>query len=237
MKQRILYLAIFALTLNSLYAFSRTELSNIIIFHQNEDEQTLRQIDQMLGNATSVAECYFKQRIKKRTLYIYKDQKEFQRQKHPIVSTFLKLDWYIGDNFGEKSLIVSPNTKVKVHTYQSIINAIPHEYIHTIVYSINKKCPLWISEGLALYLSNRHSASTGKMKIPQKNILKNNNSLYFEKHNGYFYADKFIEYIELNNGHSKVLELVKTGDYEKVLGATINEIYSGWINYLQVKYP
>ena len=226
MRQRFLYITIFACVLNSLYAFTRTELPNIIILHQNEDAQTLGQIDQMLGHTKDIAESYFEKSINKRTLYIYKDQKEFQRQKHPIVSTFLKLDWYIGDNIGEKSLIVSPNTKLKVHTYQSIINAIPHEYIHTVVYSINKKCPLWISEGLALYLSNRYNASIGKIKIPPIGILKSNNSLYFEKHNGYFYADKFIEYIELYNGRSKVIELVKTGDYEKVLGTTVNEIYS-----------
>lgn len=237
MRQRFLILVVFACVLNSLYAFTRTELSNIIIFHQNEDEKTLSQIDQMLGQTKNKAENYFEQSINKRTLYIYKDQKEFQRQKHAIVSTFLKLDWYIGDNIGERSLIVSPNTKVKVHTYQSILNAIPHEYIHTVVYSINKKCPLWISEGLALYLSNRYKVSTGKTKIPPVGIFKSNNSLYFEKHNGYSYADKFIEYIELNNGHEKVLELIKTGDFEEVLGMTISDTYSNWVKYLLTQYP
>lgn len=217
MKHRLLLLVIVLLSLDSAFAFTRTDLSNVVIFHQDENDDTLSQINEMLGNTRNSVESYFQRTFDKRTLYVYRNQKEFQRQKHPIVTTFLKLDWYIGDNIGERALIVSPNTKVTVHTYQSIINAIPHEYIHTVVYSINKKCPLWLNEGLALYLSNRHNASTSKMTIPPIGILKSNNSLYFEKHNGYLYADKFVEYVESKYGHSKVIELVNTGDYEKVL--------------------
>jgi len=237
MKQRLLFLVIGLLLLNPVFSFTRAELSNVIIFHQDENNDTLVQIDEMLGNTRNSIESYFQRTFDKRTLYIYKTQKEFQKQKHPIATAFIKLDWYIGDNIGEKALIVSPNTKVSSHTYKSIINAIPHEYIHTVVYSINKKCPLWINEGIALFLSNRHNVSTKKKEIPPIGIFKSNNSLYFEKHNGYSYADKFIEFVELKYGHSKVLELVNTGNYEKVLGEELKVVYLNWVEYLKTQYP
>jgi len=40
------------------------------------------------------------------------------------------------------------------HNYQSILNVIAHEFIHTVNNKINKNCNIWIGEGLALYLGN-----------------------------------------------------------------------------------
>jgi len=215
----------------------KTEFSDITIYHNGEREDTLREIDQMISKIQSNVFKYFEIVVGKREMDIYSNQKKMQRQKHPIISAFAKLDWYIGDNSGERILIVSPNTKVKGHSYSSIINAIPHEYIHTIIFSINPKCPLWINEGVALYLSNRQKVSTRTTNIPPMKILKSNNSLYFQKNNGYGYADKFIEFIEDEYGHGKVIELIKEGSYEDVLGKSLGTIHSEWIEYLKRSYP
>jgi len=233
MKAKFFLLFAIAAMAGNLHAFTSVELPHVIVFHEGEDERTLAEIDEMLGCTMAAAESYLEEGFGKRTLYIYKDQREFQRQKHPVASLFLRLDWYIGDNIGERALIVSPNASVKVHSYRSIINAIPHEVIHTIVYSINKKCPLWISEGLALYLSNRHQGSRGQAKLPPAGIFTNGNPLYFEKHNGYLFADTFIEFVEKRYGKGKVIELIRTGDYEGTLGKNIADLYSEWGEYLK----
>jgi hypothetical protein len=230
----IILLLVFSI---SEYTFEKTEYPTITIYHQNEDNQTLEEINTLISQVRAKAQVYFGIDIPKRTLNIYKNQKEFQRQRHPIIMKFIKLDWYIGDNIQERALIVSPNTRNRGHSYQSIINAIPHEYIHTVVYSINNKCPLWVNEGIALYLSNKHNVSTKKYKIPSKDVFFSNNSLFFQKNNGYVYADKFIEFVEEKYGHDRVLKLVNSGNYQNVIGESIDQIHSEWVDYLYKKYP
>jgi len=219
------------------FAFSKEEFPSIVIYHEGEERRTLVEIDSMLRNQQEVAEAWFGVPIPKRSLYVYKNQKEMQRQKHPFVTLFVRPDWYIGDNIGDRALVVSPNTPVKGHTYKSIIEAIPHEYVHTVVYGINPKCRLWLNEGIALYLSNGHPVSVRERAIPPVKIFTSGNSLYFAKHNGYDYADKFIEFLEKTYGHETVIALIRDAEYEKLTGKTIEELYDEWVVFLRAEYP
>lgn len=225
------------LAMASLSCFTKSEYANVVVFHENERTETLDEIGAMIDSTSRATREFFGMEIPRRTLYVYANQKEMQRQRHPVAATILRLDWYIGDNIGERALIVSPNTPLKVHSYRSVMNAIPHEYVHTVVYAINPRCPLWVNEGLALYLTNGNGVSLSRASMPPKRVFTSDNPLYFEKHNGYFFADKFIEFLERAYGHESVLALARTGDYGAVAGKGLDRLYDEWADYLKKNYP
>jgi hypothetical protein len=115
---------------------------------------------------------------------------------------------------------------------------IAHEYIHTIIYRLNKNCNLWINEGMALFLTNGNRAkNTLKYyEIPKMKLFKNNNPLTFERNNGYAFADKFIEFTLNAYGIEKVYELINNNNYEEVFGKKLKTIYEEWIEYLKENY-
>lgn len=210
------------------------ETDDVAIRHEGESPENLAAIAEGLREARAAVEAYFGRPVPKRVLYVYKDQREFQRQKHRLLSLFVRPDWYIGDNIGETALIVSPSTAVRGHTRESILAAIPHEYVHTVVYSINPDCPLWINEGAALYLANgRGRRIDPERGLPPIRIFTSENSLYFAEHGGYSYAQTFIEYVERRYGRGRVVELVERGDIPAVLGRPLAAVYEEWAAYLR----
>ncbi len=238
MKPFLFFALIFSAVVSASAAgMTKSDYPGIIIYHEGEDLRTLEEINRLLEVQQEKTQDFFGMPIPKRSLFVYKNQKEMQRQKHPFVTLFVGPDWYIGDNIKDRALIVSPNTEVNGHSYQSILGAIPHEYVHTVVYSLNPKCPLWLNEGVALYLSNGHPVSVRESVIPPVKIFTSGNSLYFAKHNGYAYADKFIEFLEHGYGRSKVMELIHNPDYKKVLGKTIDDLYPEWVAFVSARYP
>jgi hypothetical protein len=46
-------------------------------------------------------------------------------------------------------------------------------------------------------------------------------------------AHTYIEYIDTQYGWDKVLELIKSEDYEAVFGKTEKDIYNEWVEYIQ----
>ncbi len=235
--KKLFFCALVTLLASSLFCFTKVEYPNVTIFHQGEKAETLDEIGSMLDSTNRVARDFFGVDIPKRTLYVFADQLEMQKQKFSDNPAMLGLDWYIGDSIGDRVLIVSPNAPLKVHTYRSVMDAIPHEYVHTVVYAINPRCPHWINEGVTIYLSNRQPVSFARDPIPPKRAFTMNDSLYFEKHNGYIYADKFIEFVERNYGRESVLGLVRTGDYAASTGKGINRLYDEWVAFLEENYP
>lgn len=53
---------------------------------------------------------------------------------------------------------------------------------------------------------------------------------------GYDLAGTYIDYLDVTYGWDKVLELIKTEDYNKVFGISEEEIYLKWIEYLKNYY-
>jgi len=236
-KKIALSLAVCMLHAVSAFAMSKDEFPAIVIHHEGENPQTLSEINSLVQKQQEKTQDWFGMPITKRSLYVYKSQKDMQRQKHPFVTLFVRPDWYIGDNIGDRALIVSPNTPVQGHSYKSIIEAIPHEYVHTVVHAVNPGCPLWLNEGVALYLSNGRPVSVRESEIPPVKIFTSGNSLYFAKHNGYAYADKFIEFLEKTYGRETAIALVRDADYGKHFGKSASELYDGWVLFLRAEYP
>lgn len=133
----------------------------------------------------------------------------------------LYLDWYIGDNIGTNVILTSPANPGKVHNYNDNKFAVLHEMVHAYVSVLTPHIQLWLTEGLALYLSNGEHFFKSYLKsldIPSYSDIQTKNPIKFSNIGGYSLAHTYIEYLNDTYGWDKVLELIKTEDYFKVFG-------------------
>lgn len=178
----------------------------------------------------------------KTNIYIYPNQKVFHRKKYgmliDLIKIFNKLDWYVGDNIKENVLLVSPLNPGTEHTKESVIDVIPHEYVHAIIYQINPKTPLWINEGIALYLTNG-KPMTGYLKndLPTYKEIQTSNPIKFANIYGYEFAHTYIEFLDKTYGFNQIITFLKSDlSYEDSFGKTSEELYDEWLTYLSQTY-
>lgn len=173
------------------------------------------------------------------TVYIYDSQNTMQTKKYGYVAPLLGLDWYIGDNIGTDVILTSPANPGKVHSYDNNKYAVLHEIVHAYVSVINGDVDLWITEGMALYLSNGDSFYKENLKyftIPTYNDTNSNNPLTFSNCGGYTFAHTYIEYLDKTYGWDMVLKLIKTENYEECFDKSQKEIYEEWVHYIENYY-
>lgn len=172
-------------------------------------------------------------------VYIYDHQETMQTKKYGYIAPILGLDWYIGDNIGTNVILTSPANPGKMHTYDNNKYAVLHEIVHAYVSVMNENIDLWLTEGVALYLSNgepfyrEYIESYG---MPTYQDTCSNNPLAFSDCGGYAYAHTYIEFIDKTYGWDKVLDLLETENYEECFGKSKKEIYDEWVNYIQNYY-
>lgn len=168
-------------------------------------------------------------------IFIYDHQKTMQTKKYGFLGPLLGLDWYIGDNIGTDVILTSPANPGKVHSYENNKEAVLHEMVHAYVSVINPNIHLWLTEGMALYLSNGqpfYKAYLEELEIPKYSDLQTKNPMKFEECNGYLFASTYIEFLDVTYGWDNVLELLKKEEYQKVYGKTEQELYKEWVSYL-----
>ena len=172
-------------------------------------------------------------------IYIYDQQSTMQRKKYGLIGPLLGLDWYIGDNIGTNVIFTSPANPGKVHDYDNNKYAVLHEIVHAYISVRNPDIHLWLTEGMALYLSNGepfYKEYLEEMRIPSYKDTCTGNPIRFSNCGGYTFANTYIEYLDMTYGWNKVLELMETEDYEKVLGKSGREIYEEWVLFLEEYY-
>lgn len=169
-------------------------------------------------------------------IYIYDNQSTMQQKKYGYIISKLGLHWYIGDNIGTNVILTSPANPGKVHDYNTNKTAVLHEMVHAYVSVLNPKIKLWLTEGMALYLTNGEPFNKeylNKNSIVTYSDIQTSNPIKFSKMGGYNLAHTYIEYINNVYGWDKVLELIKTEDYEKVFGKSSKDIYIEWVEYIK----
>lgn len=172
-------------------------------------------------------------------IYIYDSQSTMQTKKYGYFAPLLGLDWYIGDNIDTDVILTSPAHPGKAHDYDDNKNAALHEMVHAYVSIINPHIRLWLTEGMALYLTNGYpfyKDYLNDMKIPSYSDMKTSNPVKFAKIGGYNFANTYIEYLDKTYGWDKVLDLIRTQKYQQVFGKTETEIYTEWVYFLENYY-
>jgi hypothetical protein len=172
-------------------------------------------------------------------IYVYDSQTQMQRRKYGLLIPLLGLPWYIGDNLGADVILTSPAATGTAHDAQTILGAAPHEMVHAYVYTMNPGIRLWLTEGMALYLTNGetfHRDILGRRAIPSLSDTRTKNPIHFSSMGGYAFAHTYIEYLRSAYGWEQVLSLIVSQDYETVFGKPEEAIYQEWVQYLQT-YP
>ena len=169
------------------------------------------------------------------TIHIYDSQSTMQMKKYGFIGPALGLDWYIGDNIRTDVILTSPANPGDYHDYESVKNAVMHEVVHAYVSVMNPDIHLWLTEGMALYLANGepfYKRYLSTMTLPTYEETCTRNPIEFSDCGGYMLAHIYIEYLDKQYGWDKVLELIRTEDYEACLGRTQKAVYDEWITYL-----
>lgn len=168
-------------------------------------------------------------------IYIYDKQSTMHTKKYGFMALFLNLDWYIGDNVGAHVILTSPAHPGKSHDYENVKNAVLHEMVHAYVSVINPDISLWLTEGMALYLSNGEPLDRRFFlfsNMPSYKEINTNNPIKFSNIGGYSLAHTYIEYLDVTYGWDKVMEIVRTENYKEAIGKSKEETYAEWVRYI-----
>lgn len=169
-------------------------------------------------------------------IFIYDSQRQMQSKKYGLLIPLIGLSWYIGDNIGDDVILTSPASTETAHDADTIKEAALHEMVHAYVYTINPSIRLWLTEGMALYLSNGQPFSRGildRTPVPSLEDTRTNSPLHFSDMGGYTFAHTYIEYLDGAYGWDSVLKLIAGQDYESVFGKSEEAVYAEWAEYLQ----
>ena len=237
----IVILLIFVLIINFIPTFNlKTSDMNMLsgewvnVYYESE-EAAAKDVFQYADGATdSIAQKLGFTEKQDINVYIYDYQNTMQTKKYGLIAPLLNLDWYIGDNIGTDVILTSPANPGEVHDYDNNKYAVLHEIVHAYISVINKDIDLWLTEGVALYLSNglpfnKEFIYNG---IPTYKDTCSNNPLTFSNCGGYTFAHTYIEYLDTTYGWDSVLALIETEDYESCFGKSKKEIYNEWVNYV-----
>lgn len=126
-----------------------------------------------------------------------------------------------------------------------------HEMAHAFVFDINPHVKGWITEGIAQYeqtaefsdLTRRYgfASAIGKDieagRIPKFSELSAGHRVTSSAITGdYLFAGAFVDFASVKYGFRNLVTFVKTDDFRSSFGQTEDEVWKGWVLYLQEHY-
>lgn len=213
------------------------ESDHFVIFYEKQDENVLKDISAKLNEGyNKISETAKISADYKTEVYIYKNIDELHVKKYGLLGLVFGPKWYIGDNVENKVIIVSPNSPGSEHTYNSIVDATLHEYVHTLMWNINPNLSKFLNEGMAGYISGNTKPNYNFQTLPTFDDTKISNPITFGNTGMYQMSYTYIEYLDENYGMERVLQLISTGDYDKTFIRSEEEMFNEWIEFLKLNY-
>lgn len=212
---------------------------NVVIYYKAKDEKGAGKVLESLAKVSGeIREKLQFNSSNPTKVYMYSSQKAFWIRKYGFITILGAPKWYIGDNQGDKVLIISPFENVEGHDYSSILGAATHELVHTINYQINPKLSYWNDNGVATFLSQqfprRDFAKYGS--LPTLEEMKSENEKRFGNIGGYEYSYSYIDFLNSKYGWNKVLDLIRANkSYEEIFSKSEKDVYDEWIKYIKEK--
>ena len=151
-------------------------------------------------------------------------------------------DWLVGVARNGEILMVSPLNPGSVHTYDSLMSVIVHEYTHILVNNINVNTDIYLNEGIAVVEANQVDDNTKYYlresarldKLPSIDEMKNK---YSGLEQPYFLSGGFVDFIISDYGYDGIIDLIKNpDDLEKITGSTKEELEKNWNEYILSTY-
>ncbi|MCJ7801475.1 MAG: hypothetical protein MUP82_03855, partial [Candidatus Marinimicrobia bacterium] len=155
-------------------------------------------------------------------------------------------DWVVGADSKKELKMVSPLNPGPAHSYESLMQAIVHEFAHTVVLNIREQgligIPNWLNEGYAYYEANQltetqrqiiHS-ELQKNSIPSWEQIIQANTSEFGDMGGYGLSASIIEFLVESYGFDKLkLYIIRPEDVKKIYSVSEKELEILWLEYLK----
>ncbi|MEQ8555880.1 MAG: basic secretory protein-like protein [Cyclobacteriaceae bacterium] len=211
---------------------TRYDTPNFSIFYESLKESTLTDIEKLLEETyVNINQVFDIDDSIKTKIIVCRNVNDFQRRSFGLVKSIKLDDWVVGVAIKDLAVVASPESPGSIYNYETLLGVLSHEYVHTYLWRLNPHINIWLNEGFAAYFSNQKQEITGDP--PSFDDMSSNETNIFVKSNGYVYSYYYMEYLLNNYGRKEIIDLVKTGDYSKSLGASKKEIYTNWIEYLE----
>jgi hypothetical protein len=136
-------------------------------------------------------------------------------------------------------ILTSPANPGNAHDYESVKGAGVHEMVHAYNSLLNLRMPLWVTEGMALYLTGqkpREDLYSTYYFVPSIEQTHTGSPIEFADIGGYDFAYTYIEYLNSVFGWEKVLVFAKSNDFVSAFGKDEVNVYDGWIAFLKENY-
>jgi RNA polymerase sigma-70 factor (ECF subfamily) len=156
-------------------------------------------------------------------------------------------DWVVGTSNTDEIMMVSPLNPGSVHTYESLMQVIVHEFTHIAVYYARgdkglTALPRWLSEGYAQYEAgqvNEYVRKSVKSSLSEKEPptwtqLDTVSYMEFGNMNGYGISVTIVEFLVVTYGIDKLVLLIKDPEnIEIIYGLSKNALEKQWIQFLK----
>lgn len=180
---------------------------------------------------------------KKINVKVFPDMKCF----HAAINYPDAPDWVIGSCVGDELLMVSPLNPGSVHTYESLMQVIVHEFVHIAVYyacgnKVVSGLPKWLNEGYAQYEAgqiNEHIRKSVESSLREKvpptwTQLNTASAIEFGHMNGYGLSVTIVEFLVATYGIEKLVLLIKEPEnIEIIYGLPESTLEKQWIQYIK----
>ncbi len=217
----------------------RQESDHFIFYSTKADKESLYDLEENLeSNYERISKDLQVTLDEKIKVTIYPNISDF----HKAIGMMAAEDWLVGVARNNEILMVSPLNPGSIHTYESLMKVIVHEYTHILVGNINSNTDIYLNEGIAVVESNQIDNNTKYYlkevakanKLPSIDEMKNN---YGKLEQPYLLSGGFVEFIVNKYGYDKMIDLIKNPeDIENVIGSTKEEIIEKWNEYILSNY-
>ncbi|MBU2465108.1 MAG: hypothetical protein KJ615_02095, partial [Bacteroidetes bacterium] len=201
-------------------------------------EDLAKELEKNYAEITGHMRTEFKEKIR---VYIYPDLSAF----HKAVNYPEAPDWVVGAAGKNELKMVSPLNPGSAHSYESLMQAIVHEFAHTVVLNIREHgavgLPNWLNEGYAYYEADQLTPSQRRAlqsRISQKTIpewdeIREASTSQFGEMGGYEISATIIEFLVQSYGFDKLRQFIITpGSVEKIYGMSEVMLEKLWMDYM-----
>ncbi len=217
----------------------RQESDHFSYYSTKTDKESLDDLEEQLeSNYERISKNLQVTLDEKIKVTIYPNISDF----HKAIGKIAAEEWLVGVARKNEILMVSPLNPGRIHTYETLMKVIVHEYTHILVGNINYNTDVYLNEGIAVVEANQIDNNTRYYlkevaksdKLPSVDEMKNN---YGKLEQPYFLSGGFVEFIVNTYGYDKIIDLIKApDDIENIIGSKKEEIISKWNEYILGSY-
>lgn len=159
-------------------------------------------------------------------------------------------EWVVGFGSDDELKMVSPMNPGNMHTYESLMQVIIHEFVHAAQLAVRgggefEGVPKWMTEGHAYYEAgqiNQYIHEDVKKHLLAKTLpswsqLEEVSDFEFGNIGGYSFSANIVEYLIEKYGYEKFVSIFKQPtEFEKIYGVSKDAMEIQWLQYLEKTY-